>query len=135
MRLRLRQNGKNGYTRAFDSLHGACEFYTRTYPTALSSAPYQENPIQRNCREAVFFRQFNSLTAKELESVSRPFAPFRSAALGERPAICSNEIMIQLLLKTEAETAACEAVSETQRRENRDEKQPTPPPLGQWNTG
>src|SRR5438093_2758680 len=87
------------------------------WPTELSSAPCQENPIQRNHREAVFFTNFNSLATKELDSVFRLFVAFRSAALGERPAICSNAIMILTIVeKTEAKMAACDAVSETQRK-------------------
>src|SRR6266849_10911623 len=105
--------------------------FTRAHiSTGLPNCPRllaQENHHSEKLSGSRFSHQFNSLAAKELESVFRPFAPFRSAALGERPAICSNGIMIQPLLKTEGQTAACAAVAETQRRGNRDEKQPTTP--------
>src|SRR5437899_11294127 len=93
----------------------------------------QENPIQRNHREAVFFTNFNYLATKELDSVFRPFATFRSAALGEEALICSNLIMIRTIVENRSQGCARAAVSETQLGGTMTKtNQHAPPLLDQW---
>src|SRR6266478_4487704 len=62
--------------------------HARTYPLAYRTVLrlLARKTHSEKLSGSRFSDQFNSLAAKELEPVFRPFAAFRSAVLGERPA-------------------------------------------------